>query len=274
MARNATSPEVGALVHFEHVNLRVDDHRPAHLYFIEGLGLTRDPYRMVGVTNMWVNAGHQQFHLPIGKPTPLPGEVALAVHDLASVQRRLERIAPLLKGSAFSCRAERGTLATTTPWGHAVRVHSAARFPGNLPQSVPFVTFRVPPGTAEGIARFYRELLYCPADVAGGRGARRALVNVGPHQQLRFQETPGARVIDCTNHVAVYLARYHEVHDALHARKLVTEADAREQFRFQDIVHPESGKLLFRFEHEMRSLYHPEFHKPLVNRVPVPYPVD
>jgi len=24
----------------------------------------------------------------------------------------------------------------------------------------------------------------------------------------------------------------------------------------------------------MRSLYHPDFRKPLVNRIPVPYPVD
>ena len=32
-----------------------------------GLGLTRDPYLMTSVTNMWVNVGRSQFHLPTGK---------------------------------------------------------------------------------------------------------------------------------------------------------------------------------------------------------------
>jgi hypothetical protein len=36
----------------------------------------------------------------------------------------------------------------------------------------------------------------------------------------------------------------------------------------------DSGDLLYRIEHEMRSLYHPDFRKPLINRIPVPYPVD
>ena len=32
-----------------------------------GLGLTRDPYLMTGVGNMWINVGRSQFHLPTGK---------------------------------------------------------------------------------------------------------------------------------------------------------------------------------------------------------------
>ena len=70
MSGRSPSPELGSVVLFEHVNLRVADHRLATLFFVEGLGLTRDPYRMVGTRNMWLNAGNQQFHLPIGEPTP------------------------------------------------------------------------------------------------------------------------------------------------------------------------------------------------------------
>jgi len=269
-------PEVGAFVHLEHVNFRVDDHRLATLYFILGLGFTRDPCRMVGVRNMWVNLGLQQFHLPLGQPTPFPGEVHVAVPDLGKTRADLEAVAPELKGTAFAVQSENGTLATRDPWGHAVRVHEAGKLPGHLPQSMPRVAFDVPPGAAEGIARFYREVLHCPAEVAGHKGAREATVNVGPHQAFRFAERKRAEAAPAhNNHVAVYLSRYWETYDALGERGLIMEPhSSREQFRFADIVDVDSGAPLFRIEHEMRSLYHPDFRKPLVNRIPVPYPVD
>ena len=34
------------------------------LFYVVGLGCTRDPYLNVGLNNMWVNVGEQQFHLP------------------------------------------------------------------------------------------------------------------------------------------------------------------------------------------------------------------
>ena len=40
--------ELGMFTHFEHVNYRVPDHYLATIFFIEGLGFTRDPTRMVG----------------------------------------------------------------------------------------------------------------------------------------------------------------------------------------------------------------------------------
>jgi hypothetical protein len=111
--------------------------------------------------------------------------------------------------------------------------------------------------------------------VAGRKGAQEATVNVGPHQAFLFAEQRGAETAPRTNnHVAVYLTRYWETYDTLGARGLVMEPHGMEQFRFSDIVEPDTGELLFRFEHEMRSVYHPDFRKPLVNRIPVPYPVD
>ena len=48
-----------------HINLQVPDQALATLFYIVGLGLTRDPYFNIGVRNMWANAGEQQFHLPV-----------------------------------------------------------------------------------------------------------------------------------------------------------------------------------------------------------------
>ena len=66
----APSPDLGNAVFLDYINLRVTDHRLATAFFVQGLGLTRDPHRMVGTDNMWVNVATQQFHLPIGKPPP------------------------------------------------------------------------------------------------------------------------------------------------------------------------------------------------------------
>ena len=86
--------EVGSIVSFDHVNLRVPDQRPATLFFLEGLGLTRDPSRMNGTGNMWVNVGQQQFHLPTTQPMPFPGKIGLVVPNLDAVRERLARVAP------------------------------------------------------------------------------------------------------------------------------------------------------------------------------------
>jgi len=268
------SPDTGSLVFFEHVNLRVPDHRLATLYFIEGLGLTRDPLRMVGTRNMWVNAGLQQFHLPIGEPTPLPGEVGVVVPDLEAVLAQLDAVSRELKGTAFSVERADGTLRTTTPWGHRIRVHARAAMPGWVPQALAYIEFWVAPDTAAGIGAFYQAVLGCPVEARAIDGDPAVSVTVGPDQTFRFRERPGAGIVPNTNHVAVYLTRYRSIYAEIEARGLVMEADADEQFRLQDIVDPGSGVRIYRFEHEMRSLSHRGYRRPLVNRVPVPWEVD
>ena len=59
--------DIGNVVTLEHVNTRVPDQQLATLFYVTGLGLTRDPYLMTGVGNMWINVGRSQFHLPTGK---------------------------------------------------------------------------------------------------------------------------------------------------------------------------------------------------------------
>jgi len=49
--------DVGNIVALEHVNVQVPDQSTALLFYVVGLGLTRDPYLTVGLNNMWVNVG-------------------------------------------------------------------------------------------------------------------------------------------------------------------------------------------------------------------------
>jgi hypothetical protein len=41
------------------------------------------------------------------------------------------------------------------------------------------------------------------------------------------------------------------------------------QFRFKDIVDPQDQNHKFTLEHEVRSLKHPMYHRPFVNRDPL-----
>src|SRR5437899_2351796 len=68
-----SSEDLGNSIHLEHVNVQVPDQRLAQLFYAAGLGLTRDPYLMVADTNMWINVGRSQFHLPTGKPQVVRG---------------------------------------------------------------------------------------------------------------------------------------------------------------------------------------------------------
>src|SRR5881409_3078105 len=71
--------DLGNSIHLEHVNVQVPDQRLATLFYVAGLGLTRDPYLMVSDTNMWVNVGRSQFHLPSGNPQAVRGHTAIVI---------------------------------------------------------------------------------------------------------------------------------------------------------------------------------------------------
>src|ERR1700681_4552919 len=53
--------DLGNSIHLEHVNVTIPDQRLAALFYVTGLGLTRDPYLMVSDSNMWINVGRSQF---------------------------------------------------------------------------------------------------------------------------------------------------------------------------------------------------------------------
>src|SRR3981189_3158892 len=91
------SPEdLGNIVGLEHVNLQVENQVQTTLFYISGLGLTRDPYLMTSVDNMWVNVGRSQFHLITGKPQRLRGKIGLVIPDREALLKRLTNMRKLL----------------------------------------------------------------------------------------------------------------------------------------------------------------------------------
>jgi hypothetical protein len=59
-----TAEDLGNSIWLEHTNTTVPDQIPAVLFYLSGMGLTRDPYIMTGLENMWVNIGRSQIHMP------------------------------------------------------------------------------------------------------------------------------------------------------------------------------------------------------------------
>jgi hypothetical protein len=264
MAYDRTSEDLGNLVHLEHVNVTHPDQRLATLFYVMGLGGTRDPYLMVGVDNMWVNFGRTQMHLPTRAPQRLRGTMGFVVPDLGALEKRFSRIQSLLENTAFSWKAEKGRVEATCPWGNRFRCHAPSPEFGPVELGLAYVDFDVPPGTAAGIARFYTEVMRAPARAAEGR----ASVALGRGQFLRFSETHGAMPAYDGHHIQVYIADFSGPYRWLVEHGLITlEADAHE-WRFRQIVDPQDGRPLFEIEHEVRSLKHPLFARPLVNRNP------
>ena len=95
-----TTEDLGNIVALEHVNVTVPSQETAALFYVNGLGLTRDPYMMKGPANMWVNAGRQQFHLPTSKPQVLRGHIGVVVSDYNELPKRLARAGEALSGCA------------------------------------------------------------------------------------------------------------------------------------------------------------------------------
>jgi hypothetical protein len=263
-----TTQDVGNILMLEHVNVTVPDQQLAQTFYIAGLGLTRDPYMMVGPDNMWANIGQQQFHLPTRSPQVLRGTIGLVMPDLEALQQRLMAVRPALDGTAFTCAAEQGQVTVTCPWGNQFRVHAPGPAFGDMTLGIPYVEFHVPVGTAAGIGQFYQEVMHAPYTLTQDMNGARTTVRVGASQCLRFRETADALPAYDGHHLAVYVANFSGPHAWLTRHQLITEESSAHQYRFLDIVHPETGRPLFAIEHEVRSFTHPMLGREIVNRNP------
>lgn len=256
------------VVALEHVNIRVPDQRLATLFYITGMGFTRDPYLVTGVVNMWVNIGRSQFHLPTGKAQVLRGQVGLVVPDLKFLANSLKAVRGDLKGTKFATKSGKGYLDVTCPWGNRIRCYQPGAKFGRTMLGMPYVMFDVPVGAATGIAGFYRQILDTGATVKPFQGARAAHVTVGQQQRLIFRETKSRQANYDGHHLQLYVNNFSAPHGKLLERGLISEESNQHQYRFRDIVDPDSGKLLYTIEHEIRSMTHPLYARPLVNRNP------
>jgi hypothetical protein len=264
--------DIGNIVHLEHYNCVIDDQRLAVLFYVVGLGATRDPYIFPGFENIWLNFGRTQVHMPSRAVPPraerLRGTAGFVVPSLDELKKRLDhagkemkRVVPERK-THFDWKEKNGIIEAVDPWGTRVRCHAPAPEFGNTGLGLVYVDFDVPPGTVEGIARFYNEVMKAPAQTGKGR----ATVRVGRSQRLMYTETKAPLPEYDGHHIQVYIADFSSPYRWLKERELITmETDAAE-WRFQWIVDPKSLKPLFQIEHEVRSMKHRLFARPLVNR--------
>lgn len=262
-----TTQDVGNIVELGHVNVRVPDQLLATSFYISGLGLTRDPYLMTGVENMWANVGIGQFHLPTGPAQVLNGVTGLVLPDLDALERRLRQVSGRLQGTKFAFRRGGDVVEVMCPWGNRIRVHApdAARF-GRIRLGMPYVEIVAAPGSAAGIVAFYREIVGAPGHVGEDAFGRYARIEIGLAGWLLFRESTAPVPAYDGHHLQVAFADFSGPHAKLAARGLITEESNESQYRFQDIVDIETGVVLATVEHEVRSMRHPMFARVLVNR--------
>jgi hypothetical protein len=259
-------------VHLEHFNCVIDDQRLAVLFYVVGLGATRDPYMFPGLENIWLNFGRTQVHMPSRAVPPrserLRGTAGFVVPSLEDLKRRLEHAGKemqrVLPGVAnkFAFAVKPDCIEATDPWGTRVRCHPPSPEYGATELGLVYVDFDVPPGAAEGIARFYTDVMKAPSRASHGR----AVVPVGKHQKLMFTETKAPLPEYDGHHIQVYIADFSSPYRWLKERDLITMETDEAEWRFQWIVDPRDTRKLFQIEHEVRSLKHRLFARPLVNR--------
>jgi hypothetical protein len=266
-----TTEDVGNIVLLEHVNVTQPDQRPTTLFYVVALGGTRDPYIFVGLENMWVNYGRTQIHMPSRGPQPqvVRGTIGFVVPDLEALKKRMARVAPGLQGTKFSWKERDGVVEATCPWGNRVRCHAPAPEFGDTELGLAYVEFDVPPGSADGIARFYTEIMAAPSELVKRHGAAAAEVPIGRGQRLWYTETREPIPPYDGHHIEMYIADFSTPYKKLLERGLITMETDEHEWRFQRIVDPKTGKPLFEIEHEVRSLRHPLYARPLVNRNPL-----
>lgn len=253
----------------EHINLTQPDQRLATAFYVSALGLTRDPYLMVGPDNMWINAGQSQIHLPTRAPRSqrLPGAIGLVVPLFDQLPERLAKAEIWLKDSLFSYQLNDNMVVANCPWGNRFECHPPNISFGNCVIGMPYLRVDVMRGTTDGIAKFYEKILgarVCriKSEMPGCR------VTTGREQWIDFIETDTALPDYDGHHIQIYIEDFEGPRHRLEAMTLLTQKNGNNEWRFTDITDPDSGQLLHRLEHEVRSLRHPLFGRVHTNRDP------
>lgn len=263
-----SAEDLGNIVELGHVNVRVPDQRLATLFYIVGLGLTRDPYLMTGVTNMWANVGRSQFHLPAGRPQVVRGHTGLVLPDREALLARLAGVRRELENTRFDFREHNDFVEATCPWGNRIRCYAPHPRFGRITLGMPYVELDAPRGTAARIADFYEDVLDAFAELDQDDEGACARIMVGPDQFLLYRETDRRPEPYDGAHVQITLVDFSGPHERLLAKRLVSEESDQHQYRFEDVVDRESGEALVKMEHEVRSMRHPLYARALVNRNP------
>lgn len=264
-----TTEDLGNIVNLGHINVTIPDQGLGTAFYITGLGLTRDPYIMTGTNNMWVNAGVSQFHLPTKEPQVIQGVTGLVIPDREALLTRLEAVRDELAGTQFDFRETNECVETTCPWGNRLNCHAPDddHF-GRMGLGMAYVEFDVPVGASGAIDRFYREIFGAASELTERDGAPCAQVQAGEKQYLYFRETEEPRVPYDGNHIQVYIHDFSAPYHRLLDRGLIYQESNQHQFRFKDITDLDTGEIVYSIDHEVRSMLHAMYARPLINRNP------
>src|SRR2546421_173346 len=96
---------------------------------------------------------------------------------------------------------------------------------------------------------------------------RAALLSRLASVRKKLADTERPLPASAEHHGQIYVVDFSGPHRRL--GKLVNREDNQYQYRFRDIVDPDSGSLLYTVEHEVRSVTPPLFLRPLINRNPL-----
>jgi hypothetical protein len=206
----------------------------------------------------------------MGKPDVVRGTTGLVMPDRRALLERLNKVKKALDGTKFQFRESNDGVETVCPWGNRITVHEpdVERF-GRVQLGMPYVRFDVRPGTAEGIARFYREVL-----VKKNGAGPEAKVQVGEQQYFYFRETDKPEAPYEGDHVQIYLVNFSRPYRKLLDLGLITIEDNEYQYRFKDIIDLDTKEVLFTIEHETRSQTNPMYGRLLINRNPAATNMD
>ena len=264
-----STQDLGNIVNLGHVNVCITDQHLATHYYVTGLGLTRDPFLNTGARLMWINVGMSQFHLPNGQPDVLRGVTGLVLPDRAALLDRLTQVRKPLEGTKFDFRETNDCVETVCPWGNRINVHAPDENSfGRIVLGMPYIEFDVRPGTAERIARFYRDVMGALATVVENGSGRKARVQVGEKQYWYFRETEEPEKPYDRHHAQIYITNFSGPYRRLKELGLITMEVNDHEYRFKDVIDTDTREVLFTVEHEVRSQTHPLYGRPLVNRNP------
>ena len=263
-----SNEDVGNIVLLEHVNVQVPDQPLAMLFYIIGMGFTRDPYLNIGLGNMWANVGEQQFHLPTRPAQVVQGHIGVVVPDLDTLKNRLASVEKGLANTQFGWTVTPNHIAVTCPWGNHFQCYPPGPMFGDMALGLPYVEFLVAPARAASIARFYEQVLGAPSTIESGEQGTVSRIKIGRNQSLVFRETKEPLTPYDGHHIAIYVANFSRAYAYLKSRGLITEDVRNHQYRFKEIIDPDNDSSVFLVEHEVRSLHHPMFRRFLVNRDP------
>ncbi|EME31695.1 hypothetical protein Gasu2_46770 [Galdieria sulphuraria] len=234
------------------------------------------------------------------------GKLVLQVPCLDQLETRLVAAEPKLKGTCFQWKKEEQNkdkaIYVTCPWGNQYIVVESDRIPSNC-GSFPLVSYPWQLGlcslilscakdTSKKIAKFFRNVLFARV----WETENSAIVCLGPRQSIVFEEDEARNLPECLPgrkedpmypdyHVCVYIADFQKAYqqvealellynDHIFSDKIYSYQDAlfHNQFRFRDIIDMDAHergerRVLYQLQFETRSLYHPFYMRPLVNRM-------